>query len=142
MGTTVAQAGDAQRAAGILQFAAQFYPKDPAAQFDYALTLSQHPSQQIEAFQHALELNPDMTAGYESLGAALFASGQQRDAIAAFRKGLQIDPLSASLNYNLSLALAQQGDAAGAKRALALAQQLDPKMLAKSAASSGDRLLH
>lgn len=131
MGTTVAEAGDPQRASAILQFTAQFYPKDPTAQFDYALTLSRSPSQQIAGFQHALELDPAMTAGYESLGAALFASGQQEGAIAAFRKGLLIDPLSASLYYNLSLALDQQGDAAGAKRALSLAQQLDAKIMLK-----------
>jgi tetratricopeptide (TPR) repeat protein len=127
MGTTLGEAGDRERAGAVLQFAAQSYPKDPSAQFDYALTLGNQPQQQIEAFQHALELNPDMTAGYESLGAAQFAAGQPQAAIATFRQGLQVDPLSASLYYNLSLALRHEGDSAGADRAFALARKLDPK---------------
>lgn len=133
MGTTLGEAGDAARAAGVLQFAAQFYPKDPTAQFDYALSLGREPRQQIEALQHALELNPDMTAGYESLGAAQFAIGEHQLAISTFRLGLQVDPLSASLYYNLSLALAEQGDSAGAQRALSLAQKLDPKITSNRA---------
>jgi tetratricopeptide (TPR) repeat protein len=130
MGTTLAEAGDTGRAASILQFTTQFYPKDPSAQFDFALTLANQPGQQIEALQHALELNPDLTAAYESLGAAQFAVGQPQSAIETFRQGLQVDPLSASLYYNLSLALSRQGDSAGAKRALSLAQGIDPKMVA------------
>ncbi len=125
MGTTLAQAGDVARASAVLQFATQFYPKDASAMFDYALTQAKDPAQQIEALQHALELDPDMTAAYESLGAALFSGGQRETAISIFRKGLEVDPLSASLNYNLSLALAESGDASAARSLMTLAQKLD-----------------
>ena len=126
MGTTIGESGDAARAEDVLRFAVQFYPSDPEAQFDLGLTLSHQPAEQIEAFRRAIDLNPDLIAPYESLGAALYSAGRQREAMETFRRGLQIDPLSALLNYDLSLALSQAGDEAGAKRLLALATKLDP----------------
>ncbi len=67
-----------------------------------------------------------MIAAYEVSGAALYTTGQPAEAIATFRLGLQIDPLSAVLYYDLGLALKDQGDTAGSTKALALAKILDP----------------
>lgn len=128
MARIVGQAGDSQRALKILRFAAEFYPKDASAQFDLALTLKDRPSEQIEAFRHAIELDPDMVAAYQSLGAALYSAGQPQPAIDTFRQGLRIDPLSATLYYDLGLALKQQGDKVGASSALLLAEKLDPEI--------------
>lgn len=130
MARLIGQAGDAPRAAQILRFAVQTYPKDASAQFDLALTLKKQPSEQIGAFRRAIELDPDMVAAYQSLGAALYSAGQPQQAIDTFRQGLQIDPLSAILYYDLGLALKQQGDKGGAGRALALATKLDPGIAA------------
>ncbi|MDQ2949555.1 MAG: peptidylprolyl isomerase, partial [Acidobacteriota bacterium] len=132
MGSTLGEAGEAERASEILRFAAEFYPKDASSQFDLGLTLGKRPAEQIQAFQRAIDLNPDMTAAYESLGAALYSAGQAQSAISVFHKGLQIDPLSAKLNFDLGLALKQQGDEAGAKRALDLAAKLDPEIAVRS----------
>jgi predicted CXXCH cytochrome family protein len=131
MGTILGEAGNPDRAAQVLQFSTQLYPKDASAEFNLALTLNQYPAKQIEALRRAIELDPDMVAAYQSLGASLYASGQPAAAIDAFRRGLQIDPLSASLYYDLGLALQQQGDASGAKRALDLATRIDPKIQAQ-----------
>jgi tetratricopeptide (TPR) repeat protein len=128
MGTILGQAGDGNRASEILQFAAQSYPKDALTQFDLALTMGKQPTLQIEALRRAIELDPDMIAAYQSLGAALYSAGQTAAAIDTFRRGLQIDPLSAVLYYNLGLALKGQGDEAGAGRALDLATRLDPEI--------------
>jgi Flp pilus assembly protein TadD len=65
------------------------------------------------------------------LGTLLYASGQKTAAVEAIRAGLQIDPLSAVLYYDLGLILQEQGDAQGAANALALAARLDPKVAAK-----------
>ena len=135
MATILGQAGEADRASEILQFAVQFYPKDALTQFDLALTLGKQPARQIEALRHAIELDPDMIAAYQSLGAALYSAGQHAAAIDTFRGGLQIDPLSAVLYYNLGLALKEQGDRAGAERALDLATKIDPDIAARGAAS-------
>ncbi len=131
MGTMLGQAGDANRAAEVLRFAVEFYPKDAASQFDLALTLGKQPAAQMEALRRTIELDPDMVAAYQTLGAALYASGQPSAAIDTFRDGLQIDPLSAILNYDLGLALKQQGDRAGADKALSLAARLDPEIAAR-----------
>jgi len=126
MGTSLGAAGNAPRAAEVLRFAVQTYPSDPSAQFDLALTLGQQPAEQIQALRRAIDLDPDMTAAYESLGAALYSAGQADQAIDTFRKGLEVDPLSAILNYDLGLALTKKGDEAGGKQALALAKAIDP----------------
>jgi predicted CXXCH cytochrome family protein len=135
MASILGQAGDASRASEILQFAVQFYPKDALTQFDLALTLGKQPALQIEALRRAIELDPDMIAAYQSLGAALYSAGQKTAAIDVFRRGLQIDPLSAVLYYNLGLALKEQGDEAGAGRALDLATKLDPEIASRGATS-------
>ena len=125
MGAQTREAGDAARAAYILAFAAQSYPSDAFAQFQYALTLRSQPARQMEAFRRAIELEPDMVAAYESLGAVLASSGDISGAIQVFRQGLTIDPLSAILNYRLGVALQHQGDEAGAKQFFSLAAKLD-----------------
>jgi tetratricopeptide (TPR) repeat protein len=135
MGTMLGQAGEANRASDILHFAVQFYPKDAFSQFDLALTLGKQPAAQIEAFRRAIELDPDMIAAYQSLGAALYSTGQTVEAIATFRRGLLIDPLSAVLYYNLGLALKEQGDSVGAARALDLAARIDPEISSRKANS-------
>lgn len=126
MGTSLGEAGNAERAREVLQFAVQWYPNDAPAQFDLALTLAREPSGEVQALRRALELDPDLLAAYESLGAALYSAGKPDEAIEAFRKGLQVNPLSAILNYDLGLALVKKGDEAGGRQALALAQAIDP----------------
>lgn len=133
MGTMIGEAGDTARAAQILAFAVQSYPQDASAQFDLALTLGKQPANQMEAFRRAIELDPEMVAAYESLGAALASAGQVSSAIEVFRQGLAIDPLSATLYYDLGLALRRQAGKTGAKQSLALAAKLDPEIAARLA---------
>lgn len=128
MGSLVGESGDSQRAFQILQFAVQSYPTDASSRFDLALTLKKQPSEQIAALRSVIEMDPDMVAAYQTLGAALYSAGEPKDAIETFRRGLQIDPLSAILEYDLGLALKRQGDRAGATRALSLAAKLDPEI--------------
>ncbi|MBV9763274.1 MAG: peptidylprolyl isomerase [Acidobacteriaceae bacterium] len=132
MGTQIREAGNAARAAYILAFASQSYPPDAFAQFQYALTLSNHPAAQMEALRRAIHLEPDIVAAYESLGAALASSGDVQSAIQVFRQGLAIDPLSAVLNYHLGVALQRQGDEAAAKQFFSLAAKLDSDIGARS----------
>jgi Flp pilus assembly protein TadD len=75
-----------------------------------------------------------MVAAYQSLGATLHSAGQAPAAIETFR-GLQIDPLSAVLYYDLGLTMKEQGDVAGAKRAFDLAAKLDPEIASRNAAA-------
>ncbi len=123
MGTQIAQTGDAARAAYALAFAAQSYPTDAFAQFQYALALGKQPAAQ-EAFRRAIQLEPDIVPAYENLAAALLAEGDIPGAIKVFRQGLAVNPLSADLNNYLAAVLKEQGDEAGAKQCSALAARL------------------
>ncbi|MBV8572416.1 MAG: peptidylprolyl isomerase [Acidobacteriaceae bacterium] len=134
--TEIGEAGDAARAAYILAFAAQSYPSDAFAQYRYALTLGNQPGSQIEAFRHAIELEPDIVGAYESLGAVLASSGDMTAAIEVFRQGLLVDPLSAMLNYRLGVALKQEGEEGGAKQFVSLAAELDSGLAAQLGASA------
>jgi len=136
MGSQIREAGNVSRAAYILAFAAQSYPSDAFAQFQYAFTLDKQPGSQIEAFRRAIELEPDIVPAYERLGAALALSGDMPAAVEVFRQGLVTDPLSAILNYRLGVALKQQGDEAGAKQFLSLAAKLDPDIAARLSVSA------
>ncbi len=80
MAAMLGEAGDVPRATELLRFAVQSYPKDSSAQFNLALTLGSQPAEQIAAFERAIELDPDMLAGYESLGAALYTAGKPQEA--------------------------------------------------------------
>jgi predicted CXXCH cytochrome family protein len=131
MGVMLRQTGNASRAAGVLGFAAQTYPQDAATQFN--LALGQDPQNQIAQLRRVIELDPDIVAAYQSLGTALFGSGQQDAAIEAIRAGLKIDPLSAILYYDLGLILKERGDTKGAENAIALAVRIDPRIAAKLA---------
>jgi tetratricopeptide (TPR) repeat protein len=135
IGTQFGEMGNAERAAGILSFAAQSFPTDAFAQFQYALSLRTQPGAQVEALRRAIELEPDIVPAYERLGAALLASGDLAGAMQVFRQGLAVDPLSATLNYDLGAMLIKQGDEAGAKRWLTLAARLDPGIAAGVKAS-------
>lgn len=125
LGTQISEMGDAERAKYVLAFAAQSYPSDAFAQFQYALALGKQPGIQVEAFRRAIALEPDIVAVYENLGAALVRSGDMPGALQVFRQGLTINPLSATLNNYLGAALRQEGDETGAKQSLALASKLD-----------------
>ncbi len=128
-GIMLRQAGDLSRARAFLGFAAQIYPQDAATQFNFA-TVQNSPNQ-IAQLRHVIELDPDILATYQKLGASLEATGQHAAAIESFRAGLKIDPLSAVLYYDLGLALKEQGDATEAAKTLVLAVRLDPKIAAR-----------
>ncbi|MBV8894878.1 MAG: peptidylprolyl isomerase [Acidobacteriaceae bacterium] len=134
LGVQFRETGDLNRAAGVLGFAAQSYPSDAFAQFQYALTLANQPAGQMEAFRRAIELEPDMVAAYENLGTTLAVAGDLPAATQVLRQGLTVDPMSAALNYHLAIALKQQGDEAGAKHSFSLAAKLDPNIAARLSA--------
>jgi tetratricopeptide (TPR) repeat protein len=129
VGVMLRQAGDVSHALAFLGFAAQIYPQDAATQFN--LALAQNSPDQVAQLRRVIELDPDILAAYERLGALLETAGQHAAAIETFRAGLTIDPLSALLCHDLGLALKEQGDATEAANALALAARIDPKIAAR-----------
>jgi Flp pilus assembly protein TadD len=130
IGVTLASAGNPKRAAEVLTTATRFYPNDAGTEFALgsALELLNDKTGAAAAYQRAISLEEDFTAAYRNLGRIWYSSGDWQSAIATFRRGLQINPLSAELNYDLGLALTRSGDVAGARQALALARRLDPTL--------------
>ncbi len=130
IGATLAAGGNPKRAAQVLTTASHLYPDDAGTEFRLgsALELLNDQAGASKAYNRAIALEEDFTAAYGSLGLISYASGDWNNAIAIFRRGLGINPLSAELNYDLALALTRGGDATGAQKAFALARRLDPTL--------------
>jgi tetratricopeptide (TPR) repeat protein len=127
IGITFAQTGNPKRGAEVLATATRLYPQDAAAEFALASTLELLHDQAgaREAYRRVIALEGDFTAAFVNLGMISYSNGDWQSAISTFRQGLQIDPMSADLYYDLSLALTRSGDTAGANQAMALARKLD-----------------
>lgn len=128
MVVTLAQNKQPSRAAAVAQVAAHLYPDDATVQFNAGLTFAAlgRRREEMEAYARAIELDPDVIAFYETLGASLYSAGQVQRALDTFRAGLRIDPLSAKLYYDVGLILRQADEELAAKRAIALASAIDP----------------
>ncbi len=131
IGITFAQNGNAKKAAAVLRTAKRLYPEDAGVEFALASTLDllDDKAGASEAYKRAISLESDLTAAYANLGMISYSSGDWQSAMANFRQGLQIDPLSAELNYDLGLAFKRTGDTAAANQALALARRLDAALV-------------
>ena len=66
---------------------------------------------------------------YLNLGLLLFSIDRTSAAASVFRNGLDVDPISAPMYYGLALAEQKQGRTAEARRAMALAEKIDPEFV-------------
>jgi predicted CXXCH cytochrome family protein len=129
LGALYGQAGNPQVSAGILTMAIRLYPQDAGAHYNLALAYgAMGNDQEIAEYQRTLEIDPDYVLAYLNWGAALFAKGRYEDAIAIYRKGIQVNPLFAPLHYSLSLALEQEKKTPEAQAEMALAVKIDPNV--------------
>ncbi len=129
LAVTLGEQGNPARAAGVLELAAQLYPKDPAAFYNLGLAynaLGRTPDE-IKAYQRAIDQQVDLIPAYLNLGSTLYSAGRLDEALDVFGRGLKQNPLSADLYFNLSQVYGQQGNKTEAKRALAVAAAIDPK---------------
>jgi tetratricopeptide (TPR) repeat protein len=133
LGTTQGEQGQAENAAGVLEFAARLYPKDPAAQYNLGIAWGAlgRAEDEMRAYRKAIELQPDLVPAYQNLGAALLSAGQLMRAVEVYRLGLDQNPLSAAMYYNLAVVEEQLGDKANAQRWLDLARGIDPELVKK-----------
>jgi superkiller protein 3 len=61
--------------------------------------------QAVEQYEHALGVNPDYVYAWNGLGMAQAAAGSHPEALAAFRRVVEIDPKGARGYYNLAVQL-------------------------------------
>jgi tetratricopeptide (TPR) repeat protein len=133
LGVTYAEAGNPQAGAGILSVAIRLYPNDAGALFNLGIAEgAMGKDDEIAEYKRTIEIDPDFVLAYLNWGAALYAKGQYQQAIQVYRKGIEVNPLLASLHYSLSLALQQVNEPKEAQAELELARKIDPKVAGRS----------
>ena len=74
-----------------------------------AFTRSGQLNHAVSEYRKALDINPNYTAVYNDMAAALAGRGMIGESIPYFRKALERRPLDGSLHFNLALALELEG---------------------------------
>ena len=135
LGMTAGEQGDRARAVAVLEHAARLYPQDPGAQLNLgvAYDAAGRVPDAIAAYRRAIDAEPDLISAYLNLGAAFLAEGKPDQASASFREGIEVNPLSPALYYNLSLAYERQNRPDDARRAIGLAEKIDPDFVRRQA---------
>ncbi len=129
LGAAYGQGGNPAVSIGVLNIAARLYPKDAGVHFNLALAYgATGNAEEIPEYKRTIEIDPDYVLAYLNWGAALYEKGQYEDAIKVYREGIDINPLFASLQYSLGLALEQAKKTAEGEAATALAKQIDPNV--------------
>lgn len=80
----------------------------------------------IEAFQQAVDLNPQAAQAHDYLSAAFGAVGELERAIAASERAVALDPSLAIAHNNLGTFYTRRGDLEAAERSIRRALKLDP----------------
>jgi putative PEP-CTERM system TPR-repeat lipoprotein len=122
-------AGQFADAQGLAQRMQQRDPNDVEAQILLANALAGLKNMEgaVQAFEKAVELDPNRATTYSELGAIRLSTGNNQAAEAAFRKAVELDPKSASAHLSLSNYLWATGDLAGAEQSMRTALALAPK---------------
>jgi tetratricopeptide (TPR) repeat protein len=125
------QLGNTKRAFELLAYTARLYPNDATAQFNLGIAYGMKGANEegIAAYRRAIDLEPEFMPAYLNLGLLLFSIDRIPEASMIFRTGLDVDPISAPMYYGLALAEQKQGHIADARRAMALAEKIDPEFV-------------
>ncbi len=106
-GRDALQAGDFERAEGILAQAATDAPKDPQAAFYHGVALEgvEKPKEAEAEYRRAIELSPQLLEARQNLSYLLVTLDRPAEAVTVAREGLKIDPKNVPLSANLAAAL-------------------------------------
>ena len=80
----------------------------------------------IEAFQKAIEINPDYADAYNNMGIAFQDQGNLRAAVEIFQKAISLNPNYAEAYNNMGVALQEQGKLKEAVEAFSRAVDIKP----------------
>ena len=131
LGIHYAQTGNPKIAVGILSIATRLYPQDQGAHFNLGIAYGAMGSEdEIAEYQRTLEIDADYVPAYLNWGGSLYAKGKYEEAIELYRKAIEINPLSASLHYSLSVALDHIDRKQEAEAEMTLAAKIDSKYAA------------
>lgn len=128
MGFALFQQGKSAEASVALEKALAIDPKHWKAHNNLALaSIDLGELEVAEAhYRESLAIKPQPEI-YNDLGFVLDREGMSEEAAEAYRKALELDPGSASANYNLGASLARDGEFARAESHLRAAITADPK---------------
>ena len=110
LGKSLHSAGRTGEAIARYEEALRLNPNFGDAHYNLAVALAQSPGRLNEAITHyetALRINPVDAQAQESLGKALYASGNVPAAIAHLETALKLNPDSVDAHYNLAISLSQ-----------------------------------
>ena len=106
-------------------------PAPPTAEESFARGVQLHQSGDIlgaiEAYQDALQQDPQRIDARSNLGAAFVRLGRFEEAVREYRRALEVDPRHAGVRFNLALALYKAAHLPDATRELEQVLSLDPK---------------
>jgi len=92
-------------------------------------------TRQLEAYEKALQYNPQLATVWMNLTSLLTMKGEDERALAAARRGLELEPDSPLAHNNLAVALYFSGEYATAMKHLEKAKELgysvDPNFAAR-----------
>ena len=127
LGVSLAESGNVQAGATILGVTTQLYPRDAGARFNLGIAFGAvGDEREIGEYKKALEIDADYVPAYLNWGGALFAKDRNEEAAEVYRRGIAVNPLSASLHYSLSLVLEREKQGAEADKELRIALGIDP----------------
>jgi arylsulfatase A-like enzyme/Tfp pilus assembly protein PilF len=106
-------------------------PKDHIAEFEalkraLAVDRAGRPTEAIQAYREILASNPRMVDAWESLAKALLGIGRTKDAIAAFGKAIDVDPLKPEPHLALARIYALERQPSLAREHAELGSRRDP----------------
>jgi predicted CXXCH cytochrome family protein len=126
LGALYGQSGNAPASAGVLTTAEQLYPRDAGVHFNLALAYGAMGNpQEIPEYKRTIDIDSDYVLAYLNWGATLYEKGQYEEAIKVYRRGIDVNPLFASLHYSLGITLEQVNQTAEAEAEKALAAKID-----------------
>jgi predicted Zn-dependent protease len=97
------------------------------AWFDRGVGLeNEDPEAARAAYQHAIDVDPEMSDAYVNLGRLLHDAGDLDEAIRCYREALECAPEDPVLHYNFALALEDAGDMRAARTHYHEAVEIDP----------------
>ena len=126
---------------------ARLQPDNARANYYYAVCLwkqrkdpddSQTPAQVQGSLEKAVHLDPNLGAGYLQLGILYSDRKDFHNAIAAYRKAIEVSPLLEEAHYRLAQAYGQTGEKLNAQKELEIFNQLSRKSAAEIERERGE----
>jgi tetratricopeptide (TPR) repeat protein len=85
----------------------------------------------IDAYKHAIELNPELSQPHNNLGLAYAALGQLAEAVAEFNRAVKLKADYAEARFNLGVAYLQSGKKLEAEEQQQLLVKINPDLASK-----------